>query len=110
MDYQTVLSVLGIGIANVVALWRMNRDLKQDLKNDINNLRRDTKDDINSLRRDMKDATNGLRQDMKSNTSGLRQDMKSDINGLRQDMKDVQQRLSRVEAHLQHLTEPQHAS
>ena len=77
MDYQTVLSVLGIGIANVVALWRMNRDLKQDLKNDINNLRQDTKDDIN---------------------------------GLRQDMKDVQQRLSRVEAHLQHLTEPQHAS
>ncbi len=66
MDYQTVLSVLGIGIANVVALWRMNRDLKQDLKNAINNLRQDTK--------------------------------------------DVQQRLSRVEAHLQHLTEPQHAS
>ena len=77
MDYQTILSVLGIGIANVVALWRMNRDLKQDLKNDINNLRQDTK---------------------------------SDINDLRQDMKDVQQRLSRVEAHLQHLTEPQHAS
>lgn len=66
MDYQTILSVLGIGIANVVALWRMNRDLKQDLKNDINDLR--------------------------------------------QDMKDLQQRLSRVEAHLQHLTEPQHAS
>ncbi len=77
MEYQTVLSVLGIGIANLVALWRMNRDLKQDLKNDINNLRQDTK---------------------------------SDINDLRQDMKDVQQRLSRVEAHLQHLTEPQHAS
>ena len=77
MDYQTVLSVLGIGIANVVALWRMNRDLKQDLKNDVNNLRQDTKNDINDLR---------------------------------QDMKDVQQRLSGVEAHLQHLTEPQHAS
>ena len=77
MDYQTILSVLGIGIANVVALWRMNRDLKQDLKNDINHLRQDTKNDINDLR---------------------------------QDMKDVQQRLSRVEAHLQHLTEPQHAS
>lgn len=77
MDYQTVLSVLGIGIANVVALWRMNRDLKQDLKNDINNLRQDTRNDINDLRRDMK---------------------------------DVQQRLSRVEAHLQHVTEPQHAS
>ena len=77
MDYQTVLSVLGIGIANVVALWRMNRDLKQDLKNDVNNLRQDTKNDINDLR---------------------------------QDMKDVQQRLSRVESHLQHLTEPQHAS
>ncbi len=77
MDYQSVLSVLGIGIANVVALWRMNRDLKQDLKNDINNLRQDTRNDINDLRRDMK---------------------------------DVQQRLSRVEAHLQHVTEPQHAS
>ena len=77
MDYQTVLSVLGIGIANVVAPWRMNRDLKQDLKNDINNLRQDTRNDINDLRRDMK---------------------------------DVQQRLSRVEAHLQHVTEPQHAS
>ena len=77
MDYQTVLSVLGIGIANLVALWRMNRDLKQDLKSDIN---------------------------------GLRQDTKSNINGLRQDMKDVQQRLARVEAHLQHLTEPQHTS
>lgn len=77
MDYQTILSVLGIGIANVVALWRMNRDLKQDLKNDINNLRQDTKNDINDLR---------------------------------QDMKDLQQRLSRVEVHLQHLTEPQHAS
>ena len=77
MDYQTVLSVLGIGIANVVALWRMNGDLKQDLKNDINNLRQDTRNDINDLRRDMK---------------------------------DVQQRLSRVEAHLQHVTEPQHAS
>ncbi len=88
MDYQTVLSVLGIGIANVVALWRMSRDLKQDLKNDINNLRQDTKNDINNLR----------------------QDTKNDINDLRQDMKDVQQRLSRVEAHLQHLTEPQHAS
>ena len=49
MDYQTVLSVLGIGIANVVALWRMNRDLKQDLKNDVNNLRQDTKNDINDL-------------------------------------------------------------
>ena len=88
MDYQTVLSVLGIGIANVVALWRMNRDLKQDLKNDINNLRQDTRNDINSLR----------------------QDTRNDINDLRRDMKDVQQRLSRVEAHLQHLTEPQHAS
>jgi len=88
MDYQTVLSVLGIGLANVVALWRMNRDLKQDLKNDINNLRQDTKNDINNLR----------------------QDTKNDINDLRQDMKDVQQRLSRVEAHLQHLTEPQPAS
>ena len=88
MDYQTILSVLGIGIANVVALWRMNRDLKQDLKNDINNLRQDTKNDVNNLR----------------------QDTKNDINDLRQDMKDLQQRLSRVEVHLQHLTEPQHAS
>lgn len=88
MEYQTVLSVLGIGIANLVALWRMNRDLKQDLKNDINNLRQDTRNDINNLR----------------------QDTRNDVNDLRQDMKDLQQRLSRVEAHLQHLTEPQHAS
>ena len=99
MEYQTVLSVLGIGIANVVALWRMNRDLKQDLKNDISGLRQDMKNDINNLR-----------QDTKNDINNLRQDTKNDINDLRQDMKDVQQRLSRVEAHLQHLTEPQHAS
>ena len=42
MDYQTI----GVGIAVIVALWRMIRDLKQD----INSLKRDLRQDMAEIR------------------------------------------------------------
>lgn len=50
MEYQAI----GVGIAIIVVVWRLNRDLKHDLRHDIQEIRQD----IRELRQDF----NGVRE------------------------------------------------
>ena len=49
-DYPTIVSAAGVGVGVLVALWRMNSDLKRDLKQDVGGIRNDLKQDMAEIR------------------------------------------------------------
>ena len=49
-DYQTILSAAGVGVGVLAVLWRMNSDLKRDLKQDVGEIRKDLKQDMAEIR------------------------------------------------------------
>lgn len=50
LDYPTILSSAGVGIAAIVALWRMNTDLKKELRQDVSQIRSDLRQDMSEIR------------------------------------------------------------
>ena len=49
-DFQTIISVVSVGVGVLVAIWRMNSDLKRDLQQNVGEIRKDLKQDMAEIR------------------------------------------------------------
>ena len=50
VDYPTILSAAGVGAAAVLTLWRINTELKREIKKDVSRLGDHLRQDIKEIR------------------------------------------------------------
>ena len=80
-------TLIGIGVAILVAIATSHRQTRADVKSFRDELRRDMKAERDALRAEMKSDRDALRAEMKADHDALRADIKADHDALRTELK-----------------------
>ena len=51
IDYSTIISAAGVGVAAIATLWRTNTELKREIKKDISQLHDNLTQDMDVIRK-----------------------------------------------------------